>query len=77
MYSGVNVIRFFLKELIAEKEFSEDRRITLEEISNETGIHRSTLSKIANVKGYNTTTDVIDKLCVYFETEVEKIMKHV
>ena len=71
------MIRYFLKELIAEKEFQGDRRITLEEISKSTGIHRTTLSKIANQKGYNTTTDVIDKLCVYFDVDVEKIIRHV
>jgi len=64
------MIRFRLKELLADKCFVEDRRITLEEISKATGIHRTTLSKISNQKGYNTTTDVLDKLCIYFEVDV-------
>ena len=42
------MIRIKLKEVIADKEFSENRVITLAEIAKETGIHRTTLSKIAN-----------------------------
>lgn len=67
------MIRFRLKELIADMEFRENRRVTLEEISGVTGIHRTTLSKIANQKGYNTTTDILDKLCTYFSVPLEAI----
>ncbi len=71
------LIRYYLKELIADREFHEGRRITLDEVSKATGIHRSTLSKIANIKSYNTTTDVVDKLCDFFQVDVEKVIKHV
>lgn len=71
------VIRFRLKEIIADKEFNEGRRFTLEEISKTTGIHRTTLSKIAGVKGYNTTTGNIDLLCKYFDCSVGKIMEYI
>lgn len=71
------MIRFRLKELIADKEFREEKRISIETISQETGIHRSTISRIASQKGYNTTTDNIDKLCDYFDCSVEKIMEHI
>ncbi len=37
------MIRFHLKKLIADKEFAEKRRITIAEISEETGINRMTL----------------------------------
>ncbi len=67
------MIRFLLKERIAEKEFSEKRRITLDEISKETGISRHTLSRMQNKFGYNTTTDNLDKLCVYFDCELAKL----
>jgi len=50
------MIRLRLKELIADKEFNGNRRITFDELSKSTGVHRTTLSKIANQKGYNTTT---------------------
>jgi len=71
------VIRFRLKELIADREFHTGKRITFEEISVATGIHRTTLSKLANQRGYNTTTDNLDKLCSYFECPIEKLVEHI
>ena len=71
------MIRFRLKEVIADKEFEQNRRITLSEIAADTKIHRTTLSKIANNRGYNTTTDNIDKLCAFFDCSVEKLMERV
>ncbi len=71
------MIRFRVKELIADREFSEGRRITLEEISQATGIHRTTLSKLANQKGYNTTTEVLDKLCNFFNVDVGDLALHI
>jgi putative transcriptional regulator len=70
------VIRFHLKELIAEKEFAEKRRITIGEIALETGINRMTLSKIINHHGHSTVTDNLDKLCNYFDCEVEQLVTH-
>lgn len=72
------MIRFYLKALIEEKQFQEGKRIRMEDIALKTGIHRTTLSKIVNVRGYNTTTDVVDKLCRYFGgCHVEKLMQYV
>lgn len=71
------MIRFRLKELVAEKEFQEGRRITLEEISKSTGIHRTTLSKVSNQKGYNTTTEVLDKLCDFFQVSLGQLAEHI
>lgn len=72
------MIRFHLKTLIAEREFRQGKRIRMEDIAQDTGIHRTTLSKIANVRGYNTTTDVVDKLCRYFDgCTVETLIEYV
>ena len=71
------MIRFRLKELIADKEYKEDRRVTLEEVSRETGVHRTTLSKIANQKGYVTNTDVLDRLCAFFNVEINEVAEHI
>lgn len=70
------MIRFRLKEVIADEEFMQGRRITLEEISKATGIHRTTLSKIANARGYNTTTDNLDRLCTFFHCRIDKLIEH-
>ncbi|WP_372966730.1 helix-turn-helix domain-containing protein [Marinobacter sp.] len=71
------MIRFHLKELIADKEFTEKRRITIGEIAKETGINRMTLSKIINHPGHSTVTDNIDKLCNYFDCRVEQLITHI
>lgn len=71
------MIRFKLKELMAEKAFQEGRRVTFDEISKETGINRTTLSKMANQRGYNTTTDNLDALCDYFGCSVGELAEHV
>lgn len=60
------MIRFRLAELVADKAFRERRVIALSEIAEQTGVHRATLSKIANQPGANVGTDIVDKLCKYF-----------
>jgi len=71
------MIRFRIKELVADREFKEGKRLTFEEIAHATGIHRTTLSKVAGQRGYNTTTDNIDKLCKYFGCKVGDIMEYI
>jgi DNA-binding Xre family transcriptional regulator len=71
------MIRFKLREMLADREFREGRRINLDELSGATGINKSTLSRISSVRGYNTTTDNVDKLCRYFDCAVEKLIEYV
>jgi len=71
------VLRFKIKELISKKSFNENRRITIGEVAEETGVSRVTLSKMANQRGYNTVTDNIDKLCIYFDCEVSELVEFV
>ena len=71
------VIRFKLGEQMERKQFRESRRITVQELSEATGINRSTLSKILNHKGYATSTDILDKLCVFFSCQIEDLAEHV
>ncbi len=71
------MLRFRLKELIAEREFQTGKRVTMEEIAKATGIHRTTLSKIANQRGYNTTTDNLDKLCAFFDCSIDKLVEYI
>lgn len=71
------MIRFRLTELTADKAFRERRVVSLSEIAQETGIHRATLSKIANQPGSNVGTDIIDKLCTYFRCQPGDLMTHI
>lgn len=71
------MIRFRLKERLADKSFKERRVISITEVAEVTGIARSTLNRIANTPGYSTSTDVLDKLCVYFGCELGALAEHV
>jgi len=71
------MLRYHLKELIAEKEFNENRRITIAEVAKETGINRMTLSKIINHRGHSTVTDNLDRLCSYFGCPIENLVSHI
>jgi putative transcriptional regulator len=71
------MIRYKLKELIAQKEFEDGQRLMVKDIAEETGINRMTLSKILNHKGYNTTTDKLDKLAEYFDCEIGDLVERV
>jgi putative transcriptional regulator len=71
------VIRYRLRELLADKAFNEGRTVTMEEVSRSTGLHRMTLSRMANIRGYTTRTDVLDKLCAYFSCRLEQLAEYV
>jgi DNA-binding Xre family transcriptional regulator len=36
-----------------------------------------TLSRMANIRGYVTRTDILDKLCEYFSCQLEELAQHV
>lgn len=71
------MLRFKIKELIAKKEFEEGRRVTIGEVAEAAGIHRMTLSKMINQRGYNTGTENLDRMCTYFGCVVEDIVEYV
>ncbi|WP_202909022.1 helix-turn-helix domain-containing protein [Cognatilysobacter segetis] len=71
------MIRFRLAELIAEKSFRERRAISMSEVALGSGVHRATLSKMANQPGTNASTDVVDKLCRYFGCQPGDLLTYV
>lgn len=71
------MIRIKLRQLLDDKAFKDGRRITLNEVSEVTGIARATLNRIANIPGYNTTTDNLDALCLYFACTPCELLEHV
>lgn len=58
-----------LKELVADREFKLGRIVTITEISEATGIHRVTLYKMSNERGYNAGMDNGDRLCAFFDCQ--------
>lgn len=71
------MIRYKLAELMSLKQFAEGRRLTIQEVAESANVNRMTLSKILNQRGYNTGTDVLDKLCVYFNCGLEDLAEHI
>lgn len=71
------MIRVMFKQQLDEKSFKEKRRITLQDVSEATGISRATLSRIANTPGYNTSTDHLDLLCEFLGCELHDLVKRV
>lgn len=70
-------IKFKLKEQIANKEFRERRVVSLKEIAESTGVHRVTLSKLANNKKYNVGIDTLEKLCKYFDCGLGDVVEYI
>ncbi len=71
------MVRYRLAELMSEKRFRDGQRVTLGMIAEATGITRTTLSNIVNVRGYNTSMEIIEKLCRYFGVEVGEMVSFV
>ena len=70
------MIQFRLKELMAQKERLEQRRITYAVISASTGISPSTLSRMANNSLDLVGLSVIDRLCAFFPCTPGDLLIH-
>ncbi len=73
------MIIFTVRDLWEEKQRKEGRRITLLEMSRETGINRNTLAKLVDPRQepYTTNTDVINRLCKYFDCQPGDLLVYV
>ena len=71
------MICILFKQALVERSFKEGRRITLNEVSEETGKSLLTLTRISKVPDYKTNTETISSLCDYFEIEPGELLKRV
>lgn len=60
-----------------DHQFKSGVRLTLGDVAEGSGIHRTTLSKIINTRGYNTTSDNLNALCKFFDCRLEDIAEYV
>lgn len=61
------MLRFRFRELLAEKERQEGRRITLKEVADSTGVSTNVLSNISSpTRSPVTNTAFYECLCRYF-----------
>jgi len=70
------MIKIKLKQLLADKAF-QGERISLTYLSERTGISRSTLNRIANIPGYSTTTEHLDKICMTLNCGLDDLAEYV
>ena len=71
------MIRFRLTELLAERSFKSGQRIELQDVAEGSGVHRTTLSRMINVRGYNLTVNNLDALCRFFGCQLGEIAEYV
>jgi putative transcriptional regulator len=71
------LIRFLLSELLAKKSFNEGRRVEWKDVAVATGIHRTTISRMLNTRGYNASIHNLDSLCRYFGCELGALAVYV
>ena len=71
------MIRFRIKERLADLQFATGRHITLTEVAEAIGVTRGTVSKMANQSDYNATIEIVDRLCAYFDCPVEQILEYI
>jgi len=71
------MIRFRLAELLADKSFKAGRRIEWQEVAEEAGIHRTTISRMLNTRGYNSSMSNLDALCRYFDCQLGELAVYV
>lgn len=66
-----------IEQVILLKQAALGRRITDVEISETTGIARSTLSRLRSDDGKGIRFDVLDGLCKFFDCQVGDILVYV
>lgn len=71
------MIRIKLRGLLDDKCFKDRRKISLNEVSEVTGISRTTINRMVNQPGYNATLDAIDALCKYFDCTPGDLLEYV
>jgi len=53
------------------------KRLTLDDVSEGTGIHRTTLSRMNRLQGANITTDNLDRLCHYLGCDLHQLVEYI
>lgn len=66
-----------IEKVIKAKKAAWGRKVTLNEIAVATGISRTTLFRMMKNQGYSTVTDHLDKLCAFFECEIQELVRYV
>ncbi len=70
------MIQCRLRELIGGKSRQERRRITYDDVREQTGVNKNTLTRLANDRAGMVGISVIDRLCFYFNCQPGDLFIH-
>jgi len=77
-FIGANTMIYIqIQEVMKQKRIAWGRKITLCEVAIATGISRTTLFRIMKNTDYSAGMDLVDKLCTFFECEIQELVKFV
>ncbi|MBU2877067.1 helix-turn-helix domain-containing protein [Aliiglaciecola lipolytica] len=68
------MIKINLQQMMLDHAAKKGAVVTIDEISKQTGLGRNTLSRIKNDPYRSTSTDIINKLCLYFNCSIQEIL---
>lgn len=71
------MITLHIQELVFVKQAAWRRKITLVEIAESTGISRMTLHRMIKDKSYKASLEHLEKLCTFFQCEIQELVKFV
>ena len=71
------MIQIRLRELMAAKGRRERRKITYDDILEQTGISKNTLTRLANDRADRIALNTIDQLCAYFDCQPGDLLIYV
>ena len=77
MQLELGMIRFKLTQRMADLSQRLDKRLTLDDVQDATGIHRTTLSRMNRLQGANITTDNLDRLCHYLGCDLSELAEYI
>jgi putative transcriptional regulator len=68
------MIKLKLEQQILEKSARDGKRLSIDEIAKSSGVSRITLLRLKSDPYRSTSTDVINKLCIYFDCGPEDLL---
>ena len=71
------MIQCRLRELMGAKGRRERRRIVYDDILVQTGISKTTLTRLANDRAERVAIGTVDRLCTYFDCQPGDLFIHV
>lgn len=72
----MSTIKLRLRELLAQRESRENRRIRLAEIAQATGISTNTLTPLINNQTDRVSLEALAKLCDYFHCAPTDLLQY-